>query len=70
MLWGNLLKIQATRPFCAFGVAPFGIWRPGNPPGIVGMDTYETLYTDSRKWLREGEGQTQPLFTTQEVLRR
>ena len=37
-----------------FGVAPFGIWRPGNPPGIVGMDSYETLYCDSKKWLNEG----------------
>jgi len=35
-------------------ISPFGIWRPGNPPGIKGMDAYENIYADSRKWLREG----------------
>ena len=36
------------------GISPFGIWRPGNPPGIVGLDQYSTLYADARKWQQEG----------------
>ena len=37
-----------------FGVSPFGIWRPGNPPQIKGFDSYAELYADSRKWLANG----------------
>ena len=37
-----------------FGVSPFGIWRPGNPPTIQGFDPYEQIYADARKWLVEG----------------
>ena len=40
--------IKGVKPWVQFGVSPFGIWRPGNPPGIVGMDSYETLYADSK----------------------
>ena len=37
------------------GISPFGIWRPGHPPGIEsGIDQYETLYADVRLWLRQG----------------
>lgn len=55
----NLMKmcyerIKQTKPRVYFGIAPFGIWRPGNPQGIVGMDPYQELYADSRKWLQEG----------------
>ena len=46
--------IKSIKPWVTFGVAPFGIWRPGNPPGIVGMDAYEALYCDSKKWINEG----------------
>ena len=42
------------KPWVTFGVAPFGIWRPNNPPGIVGMDAYNELYADSKKWINEG----------------
>lgn len=37
-----------------FGIAPFGIWRPGNPSGISGLDAYNVIYGDSRKWLQQG----------------
>ncbi|MDY7015272.1 MAG: family 10 glycosylhydrolase [Cyanobacteriota bacterium] len=46
--------IAAIRPHVKFGVAPFGIYRPGQPPGIRGLDQYETLYADPKKWLAEG----------------
>ncbi len=48
------LRIKAERPSVLFGIAPFGIWRPGNPPGIVGLDAYNDLYADSRLWLGQG----------------
>jgi hypothetical protein len=37
-----------------FGVSPFGIWQPGYPARITGMNAYTTLYCDSRKWLMNG----------------
>ena len=46
--------IKELKPWVTFGVAPFGIWRPDNPPGIVGLDAYEALYCDSKKWINEG----------------
>ena len=46
--------IHDVKPRVKFGVSPFGIWRPGNPPSITGYDAYARLYADSRKWLRNG----------------
>jgi hypothetical protein len=46
--------IKRTKPRVKFGVSPFGIWRPGNPPTIQGFDPYEQIYADARKWLVEG----------------
>jgi hypothetical protein len=37
-----------------FGVSPFGIWRPGYPSSVRGLDQYEKLFADARKWFREG----------------
>ena len=36
------------------GISPFGIWRPGYPAPVRGLDAYEQLYADSRKWLSKG----------------
>ena len=46
--------IHKTKPWVKFGVSPFGIWRPGNPEQVRGLDAYKELFADSRKWLREG----------------
>lgn len=46
--------IAAIKPHVKFGVSPFGIYRPGQPPGITGMDQYDTLYADPKKWLAQG----------------
>jgi len=46
--------IKATKPWVQFGVSPFGIWRPKNPPQIAGMDAFDKIYADSRKWLADG----------------
>jgi hypothetical protein len=46
--------MKAVKPWVKFGISPFGVWRPGNPPGIGGFDSYAELYGDSRKWLING----------------
>lgn len=45
--------ISSAKPWVKFGVSPFGIWRPGNPSGIVGMDAYNTIYCDPLTWLND-----------------
>lgn len=55
----NLLErladgIHAEKPWVRFGVSPFGIYRPGQPPQIKGFDAYAKLYADSLKWFRDG----------------
>jgi uncharacterized lipoprotein YddW (UPF0748 family) len=46
--------IRATKSNVKFGISPFGIYRPGQPPQIKGLDQYEQLYADPKKWLEEG----------------
>lgn len=46
--------IKKTKPWVKFGISPFGIWRPGHPEYVVGMDQYDTIYADAKKWLEEG----------------
>ncbi len=48
------VRIKAVKPWVKFGISPFGVWRPGNPPQIGGFDSYAELYGDSRKWLVNG----------------
>ncbi|MGQ0816029.1 MAG: glycoside hydrolase family 10 protein [Gemmatimonadota bacterium] len=47
-------EVHAIKPTLKVGISPFGIWRPGNPPGVQGLDAYASIYADSRKWLQEG----------------
>lgn len=47
-------NIKAVKPWVKFGISPFGIWRPGNPPSVRGFDSYAELYSDSRLWLANG----------------
>ena len=46
--------IHRQKSWVKFGISPFGIWRPGYPVGIRGLDQHELLYADARKWIREG----------------
>ncbi len=46
--------VHREKPWVQFGVSPFGIWRPGHPAAIRGLDSYELLGADSRRWLAEG----------------
>jgi len=47
-------EIKAEKSFVKFGISPFGIWRPGYPASIKGMDQYEELYADAKLWLNKG----------------
>ncbi|HUQ47111.1 MAG TPA: family 10 glycosylhydrolase [Gemmatimonadaceae bacterium] len=47
-------EVHALKPTIKVGLSPFGIWRPGNPVGITGLDAYASIYADSRKWLQNG----------------
>jgi uncharacterized lipoprotein YddW (UPF0748 family) len=46
--------VATTRPEARFGISPFGIYRPGTPLGITGLDAYSVLYCDPVKWMKEG----------------
>ena len=47
-------SIKSAKPWVKFGISPFGIWRPLNPPSVQGFDAYAKLYADSRLWLASG----------------
>jgi uncharacterized lipoprotein YddW (UPF0748 family) len=47
-------EIKAAKPWVQFGISPFGIWRPQNPPQIRGLDSYGQIFADSRLWLANG----------------
>ncbi|MBE0679480.1 MAG: family 10 glycosylhydrolase, partial [Bacteroidales bacterium] len=47
--------IKAEKPWVKFGLSPFGIWQPFNPPAIGGgFNQHETLYADAKLWLNNG----------------
>ncbi len=46
--------IKGEKPHVKFGLSPFGIWRPGHPESIRGLDQYDVLYADARLWLQKG----------------
>jgi uncharacterized lipoprotein YddW (UPF0748 family) len=47
--------IHKEKSWVKFGISPFGIYRPGQPADVkAGMDQYEQLYADPKKWLQEG----------------
>jgi uncharacterized lipoprotein YddW (UPF0748 family) len=47
-------EVKEHKPHVLVGISPFGIWRPGHPPGIKGLDQVAALNADPRKWLHEG----------------
>ena len=46
--------VAELRPSVRFGISPFGIYRPGIPPGINGLDQYDAIYSDPLRWMEEG----------------
>ncbi|MBT2447213.1 family 10 glycosylhydrolase [Streptomyces sp. ISL-43] len=52
-------RLRALRPEVRFGISPFAVWRnsdrdPLGSPTRAGIATYDDLYADTRKWVREG----------------
>ncbi len=47
-------EIKAAKPNVKFGISPFGIWQPNNPPVVEGFDAYSKLYADTKLWLNKG----------------
>lgn len=47
-------QVRAAKPWVRFGVSPFGIYRPGQPEGIRGLDQVDAIYADPLHWTREG----------------
>lgn len=47
-------SVKAEKSWVKVGISPFGIWKPGVPPGIRGMDSTQEIYADSLKWFRAG----------------
>ncbi len=46
--------IVGVRPHVRFGISPFGIYRPGIPEGINGLDQYSAIYSDPPAWMDGG----------------
>jgi uncharacterized lipoprotein YddW (UPF0748 family) len=46
--------VKAIKPTTIVGISPFGIWRPGSPSGVTGLDAFGEIYADSRRWLAQG----------------
>ncbi len=46
--------VKQEKPWVKVGISPFGIWRPGHPEEVRGMDAYSNLYANSRLWLQNG----------------
>jgi uncharacterized lipoprotein YddW (UPF0748 family) len=46
--------VRRKRPDVRFGISPFGIYRPGKPAGVRGLDQLVSLHADPLKWYREG----------------
>jgi len=52
-------RINVTKPWVQFGVSPFAVWRnkrtdPEGSATRAGVQNYDQLYADTRKWVREG----------------
>jgi uncharacterized lipoprotein YddW (UPF0748 family) len=52
-------QIRSVKPWVQFGISPFAIWRnsstdPAGSPTQGGVQTYDDLYADTVKWVRQG----------------
>ncbi|WP_456293793.1 glycoside hydrolase family 10 protein [Streptomyces bacillaris] len=53
------VRIRETRQGVRFGISPFAVWRnkatdPAGSDTRAGVETYDDLHADTRKWVREG----------------
>lgn len=50
----GVADVMRRHPDVRFGISPFGIYRPGMPEGITGLDQYAEIYADPVRWMDEG----------------
>ncbi|MGW0735425.1 glycoside hydrolase family 10 protein [Streptomyces sp. NPDC002851] len=53
------VRVRRERATTAFGISPFGVWRNRSTDPIgsdtrAGVETYDDLYADTRKWVKSG----------------
>ncbi|MFD3698768.1 glycoside hydrolase family 10 protein [Streptomyces sp. NPDC058646] len=53
------VRVKEVRPQARFGISPFAVWRnagrdPLGSPTDGSLATYDDLYADTRRWVREG----------------
>ncbi len=48
------IRLEPNKGHVLFGIGPFGIWKPGNPPGVTGLSAYDSIYADSKLWFNNG----------------
>lgn len=58
LVWETAARIRSIRPGTRFGISPFGVWRNAvtdsrGSDTRAGVQTYDDLYADTRKWVRE-----------------
>ena len=46
--------LKLEKPNVKLGISPFGIWKPGHPAQIKGMNQYEAIFADAKLWLERG----------------
>jgi uncharacterized lipoprotein YddW (UPF0748 family) len=54
LIQGLASEVHTRRPDVRFGVSPFGIYRPGSPEGVRGMDQVAALHADPLAWYAHG----------------
>ena len=59
LISGLHARIEAVKPWVQFGVSPFAVWRndstdPAGSDTRAGIETYDDLYADTRRWVHEG----------------
>lgn len=47
-------EVHAAKPWVKVGISPFGIYRPGQPASVRGLDQFAALYADPKVWLANG----------------
>lgn len=47
-------EITKAKPWVKFGISPFGIWKPGEPKTVTGLDAFTKIFADARTWLARG----------------
>ncbi|MEV0964521.1 MULTISPECIES: glycoside hydrolase family 10 protein [unclassified Streptomyces] len=52
-------RIKCIDPGIRFGISPFGVWRNSSTDPLgsatrAGVETYDDLHADTRKWVRQG----------------